>query len=312
MAVNAVIKTRTYYPSGLFRKYKGMDMKDQAQDNLAPGLYMVATPIGNLEDLSFRALRVLKHASWIAAEDTRETKKLLNAYDIATVTVSLHEHSGPQKVAALVERLQAGSVGAYVSDAGTPGISDPGAELAAAARAAGISVYPVPGSSAPVALLSIAGFQETAFTFHGFFPRETANRRAWLGKARASGGLHVFFESPHRINAALAFLAMETPHTPAIIGRELTKKFETVTAGSISEVAEILSKEESRGEYVVALNLPKPEPENEDQMAEKIRGLLEELAGLGGNQKLLTRVAISHGVAKNRAYALSLEILKKP
>ncbi|MGZ3694368.1 MAG: 16S rRNA (cytidine(1402)-2'-O)-methyltransferase, partial [Bdellovibrionota bacterium] len=247
-----------------------------------------------------------------AAEDTRETKKLLNAYDISTATVSLHEHSGPRKVAELVERLKAGDIAAYVSDAGTPGISDPGAELAAAARKAGISVYPVPGASAPVALLSIAGFQETAFTFHGFFPRDTAERRSWINEACASGGIHVFFESPHRIDDAMSFLEKESPETEIIIGRELTKKFETVTSGTVAEVAEILRKEEGRGEYVAALNFPKPEPENEEQIAESIRGLLQELAELGANQKLLTRVAMSHGVAKNRAYAMGLEILKKP
>ncbi|MGE3262277.1 MAG: 16S rRNA (cytidine(1402)-2'-O)-methyltransferase [Bacteriovoracia bacterium] len=286
-------------------------MKDQAEDRLAPGLYMVATPIGNLEDLSFRALRTLKQADWIAAEDTRETKKLLNAYDLVTATVSLHEHSGPRKVAELVERLKTGGTGAYVSDAGTPGISDPGAELAAAARAAGISVYPVPGASAPVALLSIAGFNETAFAFHGFFPRENAARKEWLEKA-SLGGVHVFFESPYRIVETLLFLEKEKPEAELIVGRELTKKFETVTAGNAGAVAEILRKEEGRGEYVIGLKLPVPPPESEEDLAEKTSILLRELAELGGNQKLLTRVAMSHGLPKNRAYALSLEILKKP
>lgn len=287
-------------------------MKDQAQDRLAPGLYMVATPIGNLEDLSFRALRALKHADWIAAEDTRETKKLLNAYDVNTATVSLHDHSSPRKIAELVEKLKSGETGAYVSDAGTPGISDPGAELAAAARAAGVPVYPVPGASAPVALLSAAGFQETTFTFHGFFPRESAERRSWISNVKDLGGVHVFFESPHRFRECLAALQKQIPEAKAVVGRELTKKFETISAGNVEELAKALSAEEPRGEYVIGLQLPAAVEPSEEDLVQNARVLLEELAALGASQKVLTRVGIAQGLAKNRAYSLSLEILKKP
>jgi 16S rRNA (cytidine1402-2'-O)-methyltransferase len=288
-------------------------MKDQAEDQITPGLYMVATPIGNLEDMSFRAVTALKRADWIAAEDTRETKKLLAAHGIATATVSLHQHSGPRKVAELIEKLKAGEIGAYVSDAGTPGISDPGAELAAAARAAGVPVHPVPGASAPAALLSVAGFPETAFTFHGFFPRERKERMAWLAQAQASGvAVHVFFESPHRFADALDFLAAQAPQTELVVGRELTKKFETIRAGTVAELAEIYAAEEPRGEYVLALRLPAQDSaENEGAAEAKARALLTELAGLGASQKVLTQVGIGLGLAKNRAYALSLEILQK-
>lgn len=287
-------------------------MKDQADLIESSALYMVATPIGSLEDLSFHALRVLKQCDWIAAEDTRETKKLLAAYEINTATVSLHQHSGARKVGELVERLKGGQRGAYVSDAGTPGISDPGAELAAAARAAGIPVHPVPGASAPVALLSVAGFAETAFTFHGFFPREKRDRLAWLEQARSSGiQVHLFFESPHRFREALAFLNETSPEAELVVGRELTKKFETIRAGAVAELNRIYQGEEPRGEYVLALRFPAAETD-EQVVEDKVKALLAELAALGASRKVLTRVGISQGLAKNRAYALSLELLDAP
>jgi len=281
-------------------------MKDQ--EKLQPGLYMVSTPIGNLEDLSFRACRVLANCQWIAAEDTRETRKLLDSQGIKTELVSLHEHSGPRKVEELAHRLANGETGAYVSDAGTPGLCDPGADLVRAAAAMGVLVVPVPGPSAPVTLLSACGFSGSEFSFRGFFPRENKERAAWAKQASASGGLQLFFESPHRINECLEFLASSFPAAPLVVGRELTKKFETITRGLATEVATKLLAEEPRGEYVLALDLPPAEEGATSLKLEEIKALLGELAALGASQKTLTRVGMSHGLAKNAAYELALKI----
>jgi 16S rRNA (cytidine1402-2'-O)-methyltransferase len=270
---------------------------------------MVSTPIGNLEDLSFRAVRVLEAADWVAAEDTRESRKLLDSKAISTELISLHEHSGPKKVAELVGRLKAGETGAYVSDAGTPGLCDPGAELVAAAAAAGVPTYPIPGASAPVALLSVSGFAGSDFSFHGFFPRE--KREEFLRKLKVSGGLHLFFESPHRIKECLKVVAKAFPERPLVAGRELTKKFETIYRGSAEAVAERIGAEEPRGEYVLALDLGEVPAEKAGLAEVEIRSLLSELAGLRADQKTLTRVAMSHGMPKNAAYALALEALGK-
>lgn len=282
-------------------------MKDQ--EKLSSGLYMVSTPIGNLEDLSFRAVRVLQRAHWVAAEDTRESRKLLDSQGISTELVSLHEHSGPKKIEELVARLKAGETGAYVSDAGTPGLCDPGAELVAAAAKAGVAIYPIPGASAPVALLSVSGFAGSDFSFHGFFPRE--KREDFLKGLKARGGLHLFFESPHRIKECLKALVKQYSEKEIVVGRELTKKFETIYRGNVEEVAERIGGEEPRGEYVLALDLG-PAPEERAGLGEaEVRALLVELAALGASQKTLTRVAMSHGLAKNAAYAMALEVLDK-
>lgn len=281
-------------------------------EQLSRGLYVVATPIGNLEDLGFRALRVLEHATWIAAEDTRETRKLLDHYGVKGTLHSLHEHSTRARVNELVESLQNGGVGAYVSDAGTPGLCDPGAALVQACAAAMIPVYPVPGASALVSLLSVAGFEESAFAFHGFFPRENKDREAWAAKAVQVGGLQAFFESPHRARETLQFLARFFPEAPLVVGRELTKRFETITRGSAQSVAEALAADEPRGEYVMALLLPAAGEVRAGLPEEEIQKLVKELAQLGAGQKVLLKTAMSHGMRKNEAYKLSLEALEKP
>lgn len=281
-------------------------MKGQSLE-LASGLYVVATPIGNLEDLSFRALRVLEKAAWVAAEDTRETRKLLDHYGIQSKQLhSFHEHSTNARVEELVASLSQGGVGAYVSDAGTPGLCDPGAGLVQACVAAGIAVYPVPGASAPLALLSIGGFGESSFTFQGFFPREKKEREEW---AKQAGGLQLFFESPHRIQGTLAFLGDTFPSNHLVVGRELTKRFETVSRGTCAEIAASVGKEEPRGEYVLALALTVREAV-EGLPAAEVRALVKELAELGATQKVLLRVGMSHGLRKNEAYKLSLEVLE--
>jgi 16S rRNA (cytidine1402-2'-O)-methyltransferase len=284
-------------------------MKGQAKEPAS--LYLVATPLGNLEDLSFRALRVFKEVAWIAAEDTRTSAKLLQSQGISTPLISFHEHSGSGRVEHLLQRLMAGESGAYISDAGTPGICDPGAPLVRAAAEAGIPVVPVPGPSAPIALLSVSGFEGSDFTFHGFFPRENAERKRWADRAEAIGGLQVFFESPHRIKETLLFLKIRFAKAGLVLGRELTKKFESIHRGTCQEVAERLEAEEPRGEYVLAVALPPAEARPAGLAGEALEILLRELAALGAGQKILVRVALSHGLAKNAAYALALKALDK-
>jgi len=289
-------------------------MKDQERlerdQKPSSGLYVVATPIGNLEDLGFRALRVLTKCDWVAAEDTRETRKLLERYGISTRLISFHEHSGSGKIKELISLLENGESGAYVSDAGTPGLCDPGADLVSAAAGAGIPVHSVPGPSALLALLSVTGFKESNFSFHGFFARENRERASWASLAEGAGGVHIFFESPHRIAGTLEFLAGRFADSELVLGRELTKKFETITRGTCQSVEQTLAKEEPRGEYVLALRLPKIEARAGLNL-ERATELVKELAQLGASQKVLMKVGMSHGLRKNEAYKLALDLMEK-
>src|SRR5277367_3293400 len=165
---------------------------------LAPGLYLVATPIGNLEDITLRALRVLRQADRIACEDTRKTQKLLNHFEIRTPTVSYHMHNEVVRAEELAAQLKDGGRIAVVSDAGTPGIADPGGQIAAAAIAAGIAVYPVPGANAAISGLIASGLGTDCFTFHGFLPAKGGQRKTALEELQRGGVTHVFYEAPHR------------------------------------------------------------------------------------------------------------------
>ncbi len=219
-------------------------------------LYVVATPIGNLEDVTFRALRVLREASLIAAEDTRRTSKLLQHYSISTPTTSLHEHNERSKAAHLIARLAAGESIALVSDAGTPLVSDPGAELVAAAHAAGIRVEPVPGPSAAMAALSAAGFQDDLVHFAGFPPAKGAARRAWFEQAARLRGVLVLYEAPHRIRDTLSDLREAVGDVDVAVGRELTKAHEELVVSPIS--AHLARLAEGRGEFTLVVRLPDP------------------------------------------------------
>lgn len=280
-------------------------MKDQ-EEVLKPGIYMVATPIGNLEDLSPRALKVLKAVDWIAAEDTRETKKLLDRYGIEAELVSYHEHSSHERLNSLMGRLRSGESGAYVSDAGAPGISDPGAKIVEKAHQEGLSVIPIPGASAPITLLCASGFDASSFTFHGFFPREKKDREEWLDGSLAVGGLHVFFESPHRVVGALEFLAGRVPDSEIVMGRELTKFYETIVRDSVLNVLELLQKKEPKGEFVFVLSLEK----KVDDSHGKAMQLMKDLAAAGAPHKALLRAGIVLGMPKNMAYEFALQLKK--
>ena len=236
-----------------------------------PGtLFVVATPIGNLEDISARALRVLREATVIAAEDTRRTAQLLTRFGISTPTTSLHEHNENRKAAALVDRLQRGDTIALVSDAGTPTVSDPGLQLIRRAIEAGIRIEPIPGPSAPLAALAASGLPTETFTFLGFPPTRSSARTKWFETLRSAARTVVFFEAPHRIRRTLEDLLDSVGDCAIAMGRELTKAHEEMVRGPISEVLSRLP--EPRGEYTVVVDvgrLPdfgRPEPPTDQQL----------------------------------------------
>lgn len=218
------------------------------------GLYVVATPIGNMEDMSYRAVRILAEVDLVAAEDTRHSRPLLAHYGIDTPMQALHEHNEEQMSSRLIERIQNGEAIALISDAGTPLISDPGYRLVRAAREAGVPVFAVPGPSAVTTALSVAGLPSDRFAFEGFLPAKSAARKKRLISLVNETRTLVFFESSHRIEAALADMT-ETlgSNRLAAICRELTKKFETVLRAPlqdlITQIAE--DKNQTRGEFVV-------------------------------------------------------------
>lgn len=273
-----------------------------------PGtLYVVATPLGNLEDLTYRAARLLAEVDLIAAEDTRQTRKLLGRYGISTPLTSLHGHSREGAVRALVARLQEGQAVAYVSDAGTPGVSDPGAELVTAAREAGVPVVPIPGPSAPATIFSVAGVSAPGFIFAGYPPRSAGERREWLQRWTALELPLVLFESPHRISDTLAALADTVPNRQLIIGRELTKQFEQIVAGRAEEMPGALSAEQVRGEFVLVLEgeaAVRARPaQGEAEVEEAVRLLGE--AGVPG--KTVARVLqLLAGMSRNEAYRAAM------
>jgi 16S rRNA (cytidine1402-2'-O)-methyltransferase len=219
-------------------------------------LYVVATPIGNLGDMTERAREVLGAVDLIAAEDTRHTRALLQAFGLQTPTFSLHEHNEAHKSAALVRELDAGKAIALVSDAGTPLISDPGFGLVAAARAAGHAVVAVPGACAAIAALSVSGLPTDRFVFEGFLPAKSAARRERLQMLATESRTLVFYEAPHRIAEALADLAaVFGPAREASISREITKRFETHYAGTLADLAERVQTDADmqRGEIVIVV-----------------------------------------------------------
>jgi len=220
-----------------------------------PGtLYLVATPIGNLADITHRALQVLRDVALVACEDTRHTRKLLQHYGLDTKTISYHEHNEQQRARELVELLQQGCDVAVVSDAGTPSISDPGFRLVRAAIENGVAVVPVPGPSALIAALVAAGLPTDEFFFGGFLPARSSARRARLTELRAVPGTLIFYEAPHRLAASLKDAYEVLGEREAVVARELTKLHEEIRRGRLSELAAHYSQTEPRGEIVLLID----------------------------------------------------------
>jgi 16S rRNA (cytidine1402-2'-O)-methyltransferase len=272
---------------------------------LAPGLYLVATPIGNLEDITLRALRVLRGVDRIACEDTRQTQKLLNHFEIKTPTVSYHMHNEGSRSEELLAQLQQGARIAVVSDAGTPGIADPGGQIAAAAIAAGIAVFPVPGANAAVNALIASGLGTERFTFHGFLPAKAGARKTALEALGAGSGTHIFYETPHRVVDTLADIeAIFGPAQRVVLARELTKLHEEFLRGPVNALRETLAARPSvRGEMVLLL-----EPSAAAAEAAVARpGIAAEVAALVkslgvSEMDALKRVARERGLGKSEAY----------
>jgi 16S rRNA (cytidine1402-2'-O)-methyltransferase len=224
----------------------------------AAGLHVVATPIGNLGDITLRALKTLAGADAVAAEDTRHSGQLLSHFGIRVPLVRYDEHGAAAQRPKLLARLEAGEAVALVSDAGTPLVSDPGYRLVIEAREAGHAVHAVPGPSAPVAALSVAGLPTDAFFFAGFLPPKAAARRTRIAELAAMPGTLAFFEAPHRLAESLAALAQELGDRDAAVARELTKRFETVVRGTLPALAARYAVEEARGEIVILVAPPGP------------------------------------------------------
>lgn len=217
-------------------------------------LYVVATPIGNLEDMTFRAVRVLQEADWIAAEDTRHTGKLLQHFQIKTPQISYHEHNRQQRLPELLDKLQAGKAIALVTDAGMPGISDPGYELVRACADAGMLVVPVPGASAGVTALSAAGLPTDRFVFEGFLPAKGKERRDRLQALATESRTLVLYESPHRLRQTLRDLAEQLGADRAIVlARELTKLHEEFWRGTVAEAMQEFGDRQPQGEFTLVI-----------------------------------------------------------
>ena len=229
---------------------------------LAPGVYLVATPIGNLGDITLRALDVLRRADRIACEDTRQTQKLLNHFQITTRTISCHEHNERERAGEFVEALKAGGRIALVTDAGTPGISDPGGWLVREAIAAGIPVFPIPGANAAISALIASGLPAEEFEFQGFLPEKAGARRTRLEKLaalwRETARTVIFYEAPHRILDTLADLESGWgPSLRVAVARELTKVHEEFVRGTVAEVRKNLAARDSiRGEITLLVEAP--------------------------------------------------------
>src|SRR5215204_6445632 len=245
---------------------------------LPAGLYVVATPIGNLRDVTFRALSVLAAAAAVLAEDTRVTKRLLAHYGITTPLVTYNEHSNEAVRERMIHRLRDGQALALVSDAGTPLVSDPGYKLVQAAIAEGLPVTPIPGPSAVLTALVVSGLPTDRFFFEGFLPAKSAARRTRLAALAAVPGTLMLFESPHRLPEMLADAAAVLGGRPAVVARELTKLFETVRRGTLSELADQFAAEgPPKGEIVVLIGAPvegAPPPDADESLDEKLKDAL--------------------------------------
>jgi len=274
-------------------------------------LYIVATPIGNLQDISFRAVDVLKTVNCIVAEDTRHSQSLLQHFSIKTTTIALHEHNERERTAKLLERLQQGESIALISDAGTPLISDPGYYLVREAKLAGIRVVPVPGACAAIAALSVAGLPTDRFLFEGFLPAKSGARMQRLEALRSESRTMIFYEAPHRILDLLHAMQTVWGETrQAVIARELTKMFETIMPGSLAELITRVTEDtnQQRGEIVVIVEGMTVLSTEAEADAERVLTILLDALPLKQAVELATKIT---GQKKNDVYEAALQIKSK-
>jgi 16S rRNA (cytidine1402-2'-O)-methyltransferase len=272
-------------------------------------LYIVATPIGNLEDITLRALRVLKEVDLIAAEDTRHTRKLLSHYSLSTPLISYHAHNQASRGPELIQRLANGENVALVSDAGTPGFSDPGTDLVARAWDAGVKVEAVPGPAAGLAALSLSGFKGDIL-FVGFLPRGEGRRLKMLLGLAPEKRVIIMYESPRRLARTLKEITAAMPHREVLVGRELTKKFEEMWRGPVAKIAAKLQEIEIKGECTLVLSCPiaevaAPAPDLDEYLLETARKLC--LTG----RRLADQVASDLQIPRRRAYQTYLALKER-
>ena len=289
---------------------KGEESKRSDSSPLAPGLYLVATPIGNLGDITLRALDVLKGVDRIACEDTRQTQKLLNHFEIRTPTISCHEHNERRSASELVAALKAGGRIALVSDAGMPGISDPGTWLVREAIAAGVTVIPIPGANAALSALVASGMPTAEFQFIGFLPEKAGARRTRLEELatepRESALTLIFYAAPHRILDPLSDLeSVWGPGLNIVVARELTKLHEEFLRGAVADVRrELAAREHIRGEFVLLIEPPVGAPGLASETRERISDRIARLQSEAGidEKEALKRLARELGQSKSELY----------
>ncbi|MGV8058684.1 MAG: 16S rRNA (cytidine(1402)-2'-O)-methyltransferase [Smithellaceae bacterium] len=274
-----------------------------------PGiLYIVATPIGNLEDITLRALRTLREVNLIAAEDTRRTRKLLSAYEISTPLISLHEHNEKEKSLVIIAKIKSGQSVAYVTDAGTPCISDPGYHLVKVVYAENIRVIPIPGASAVITALSASGFPADNFMFCGFLPAKENKRRKFLEELKEEERTVVFYESPARYLAALQNMYDVLGDREIVVARELTKIFEEIKYGKISDFLNSRAQGKTKGEFTIILRGKEKEP-----VAVTAEEIEEKLLQLLKDKKISVRDAVYEivqqtGLSRKKVYDLALKL----
>jgi 16S rRNA (cytidine1402-2'-O)-methyltransferase len=283
-----------------------MDMQNKSEGIL----YVVSTPIGNLEDITLRALRILKEVDLIAAEDTRRTRQLLTHYGIHKPLISYHEHNQRMREDTLLEKLREGKQVALVTDAGTPGISDPGQPLIRKAACEGIPLVPIPGPSAAIAALSISGLPTESFLFNGFLPAKASARKKILEALKKRLETLIFYESPRRLGALLKDAWEILGNRQVVVTREITKVFEETLRGTIGDVLEKIGEKEVRGEITVIL-AGNSQEENVDSPSIQ-DALRDYVLNSGASMKeAIERVAEDLGVAKREVYQESLNLKKE-
>lgn len=279
---------------------------------MAGTLYLCATPIGNLEDITFRVLRVLQEVDLIAAEDTRNSIKLLNHFEIKTPMTSYHEFNKYDKAAQLVEKLLEGTNIALITDAGTPGISDPGEELVRQAYAAGVTVTSLPGPAACITALTLSGLPTRRFAFEAFLPTDKKERAAVMEDLRTESRTIILYEAPHRLIKTLAELSEVLGDRPVSVCKELTKKHETVYRSTLKEAVHYYEANEPRGEYVLVIEGKSFAEQREEAMAESreipLTEHMQRYLDQGMDRKeAMKAVAADRGIPKREVYRMLLE-----